>query len=42
MYNINFILSQILNQNDNNVSIKNLSHILDRINNSNIYNFCQN
>ena len=30
-------LSQILNQNDNNVLIKNLSHILDRINNSNIY-----
>ena len=38
MYSINFILlSQILNQNDNNVLIKNLSHILDRINNSNIY-----
>ena len=40
-------LSQILNQNDNNELIKNLSHILDQINNSNIYfiisvktNFC--
>ena len=30
-------LSQILNQNDNNELIKNLSHILDQINNSNIY-----
>ena len=50
MYNINFILlSQILNQNDNNELIKNLSNILDQINNSNIYfiisvktNFCTN
>ena len=47
MHNINFILSQILDQNDNNELIKNLSHILDQINNSNIYfitsvktNFC--
>ena len=30
-------LSQILDQNDNNELIKNLSHILDQINNSNIY-----
>ena len=30
-------LSQILNQNDNNELIKNLSHILDQINNSKIY-----
>ena len=42
-------LSQILNQNDTNELIKNLSHILDQINNSNIYfvisvktNFCTN
>ena len=42
-------LSQILNQNDNNELIKNLSHILDQINNSNISfiisvktNFCTN
>ena len=49
MYNIYFILSQILNQNDNNKLIKNLSHILDQINNSKIYfiisvktNFCRN
>ena len=42
-------LSQILNQNDNSELIKNLSHILDQINNSNIYfiisvktNFCTN
>ena len=42
-------LSQILNQNDNNELITNLSHILDQINNSNIYfiisvktNFCTN
>ena len=30
-------LSQILNQNDNNELIKNLSRILDQINNTNIY-----
>ena len=30
-------LSQISNQNDNNELIKNLSHILDQINNSKIY-----
>ena len=42
-------LSQILNQNDTNELIKNLSHILDQINNSNIYfvisvktDFCTN
>ena len=40
-------LSQTLDQNDNNELIKNLSYILDQINNSNIYfiisvktNFC--
>ena len=42
-----YTLSQILNQNDNNELIKNLSHTLDQINNCNIYfiisvksNFC--
>ena len=40
-------LSKILNQSDNNDLIKNLTHILDQINNCNIYfiisvktNFC--
>ena len=30
-------LSQILSQNDNNELIRNLSHVLDQINNSKIY-----
>ena len=49
MNNIFHTLSQILNQNDNNGLIKNLSHILQQINNTKIYfiisvktNFCTN